>query len=110
LKWKYPTLFFPDGAVEAFTEPPSGPDTCTFARISANVSADLTTTVEPCFFGGNPDGSECGCAVSAGVHWLHSYPVAPGLTAGHLIDLALAVGRHPRRRALPRTLPIVPVS
>ena len=110
LKKRYPALIFPDGALEAFASPPACPDACTFARISSNVSADLKTKIEPCFFGGNPDCSECGCAVSAGLHWLHGYPLAAGLTAGHLIDLALAVGRHPRRQVPPRMLPMVPAS
>ncbi|HET9270695.1 MAG TPA: radical SAM protein [Vicinamibacterales bacterium] len=110
LKKKYPALIFPDGALQAFASPPAGPAACTFARISSNVSADLKTKIEPCFFGGNPDCSECGCAVSAGLHWLHGYPLAAGLTAGHLIDLALAIGRHPRRQVPPRMLPMVPAS
>jgi len=96
LKASYPALVFPDGAVDAFADPPAGPDRCTFARISSNVSADLRTGIEPCFFGGNPDCSECGCAVSAGLHWLHGQPLVAGLTVGHVIDVALAVGRHPR--------------
>ena len=110
LKAAYPALIFPDGALQAFAAPPSSPDQCTFARISSNVSADLKTRIEPCFFGGNPECSECGCAVSAGLHWLQGYPLVAGVTAGHLIDLALAVGRHPRRRAPPRLLPTVPAS
>ena len=110
LKQKYPALIFPDGALTAFAAPPTSPDQCTFARISSNVSADLKTAIEPCFFGGNPDCSQCGCAVSAGLHWLHGYPLAAGITAGHLIDLALAVGRHPRRQVPPRVLPMVPAS
>ena len=110
LKQKYPALIFPDGALKAFAAPPTSPDQCTFARISSNVSADLKTAIEPCFFGGNPDCSECGCAVSAGLHWLHGHPLAAGITAGHLIDLALAVGRHPKRRVPPRLLPMVPAS
>jgi MoaA/NifB/PqqE/SkfB family radical SAM enzyme len=108
LKKKYPALIFPDGALEAFAAPPSSPDRCTFARISSNVSADLKTAIEPCFFGGNPDCSECGCAVSAGLHWLRGYPVIGALKAGHLIDAALTIGRHPRRQVPPRLLPMVP--
>jgi hypothetical protein len=60
--------------------------------VSVNYSADLKTRVEPCFFGGNPDCSQCGCAVSAGLHWLHERPLALGLKAGHLIDASLALG------------------
>jgi MoaA/NifB/PqqE/SkfB family radical SAM enzyme len=109
LKAQYPSLILPERALRAFAKPPASPGECTFARISANVSADLKTTIEPCFFGGNPDCSECGCAVSAGLHWLHGYPLLAGLTAGHMIDLALAVGRHPRRQVPPRRLPMAPV-
>jgi len=110
LKQQYPALIFPDGALQAFAHPPAEPGGCTFARISENVSADLKTTIEPCFFGGNPDCSECGCAVSAGLHWLHGYRLVAGITAGHLIDLALAVGRHSKRKVPPRLLPMVPAS
>jgi MoaA/NifB/PqqE/SkfB family radical SAM enzyme len=92
LKREYPALVFPDGALEAFAAPPSSPEHCTFTRVSRNYSADLTTRVEPCFFGGDPDCSQCGCAVSAGLHWLHKKRLAPGLKAGHIIDASLAVG------------------
>jgi MoaA/NifB/PqqE/SkfB family radical SAM enzyme len=93
LKREYPALVFPDGALRAFAAPPEGPEHCTFTRVSRNYSADLTTRVEPCFFGGDPDCSQCGCAVSAGLHWLHAKRLAPGLKAGHIIDASLAVGR-----------------
>jgi len=92
LKAKYPALVFPDGALEAFSVPPASPAECTFTRISTNVSADLTTRVEPCFFGGDPNCAECGCAVSAGLHWLHEKPLVPGLKIGHVIDASLAIG------------------
>jgi MoaA/NifB/PqqE/SkfB family radical SAM enzyme len=68
LKRKYPDLVFPDGAISAFAAPPAKPTSCTFARVSINYTADLRTRIEPCFFGGNPDCTECGCAVSAGLH------------------------------------------
>ncbi len=93
LKEKYPDLILPHGGAEAFAKPPSEPGKCTFASLSANYSADLNTRIEPCFFGGDPDCSQCGCAVSAGLHWLHQYPLPLGLKGGHLIDPTLAVGR-----------------
>ena len=108
LKHRYPALILPLGADQAFANPPSSPDACTFARVSVNYSADLKTQIEPCFFGGNPDCSECGCAVSAGLHWLRDYKLAPGLKASTLIDLTLLVGRHRRRQPPPsRMLPMV---
>jgi MoaA/NifB/PqqE/SkfB family radical SAM enzyme len=97
LKQRYPALVFPSAA--AFATPPSDPSRCTFARISVNYSADLRTRVEPCFFGGNPDCSRCGCAVSAGLHWISERPIALGLNYGHVIVWSLAIGGHPRRQA-----------
>ena len=99
LKWKYPALILPHGAVEAFMHPPADPSQCTFARVSVNYSADLQARIEPCFFGGDPDCSQCGCAVSAGLHWMHAQPLALGVRVGHLIELSLAAGHHPPRRA-----------
>jgi MoaA/NifB/PqqE/SkfB family radical SAM enzyme len=92
LKGKYPALILPHGATAAFAQPPASPHDCTFSRVSVNYSADLKTRVQPCFFGGNPDCSQCGCAVSAGLHWLGQQPVALGLRARHLIDASLAIG------------------
>ena len=99
LKWKYPSLILPHGAVEAFMHPPADPSQCTFARVSVNYSADLQARIEPCFFGGDPDCLQCGCAVSAGLHWMHAQPLALGVRVGHLIDLSLAAGNHPPRGA-----------
>jgi MoaA/NifB/PqqE/SkfB family radical SAM enzyme len=98
LKQRYPQLILPHGAIEAFASPPKDPRGCTFSRVSVNYSADLKTRVEPCFFGGNPDCSQCGCAVSAGLHWLRERPLALGLKAGHLIDASLAWGDVQRAR------------
>jgi len=92
LKEKYPTLILPHGATEAFAKPPASPHDCTFSRVSVNYSADLQTRVQPCFFGGDPDCSQCGCAVSAGLHWLRERPIAFGLRARHLIDASLTIG------------------
>jgi len=107
LKRKYPALVLPAGSEHAFAKPPTSPETCTFARVSVNYSADLTTKIEPCFFGGNPDCSQCGCAVSAGLHWLRSYEFPGGLKVERLIDLTLKVGGHRPRQMPPRTLPTV---
>jgi MoaA/NifB/PqqE/SkfB family radical SAM enzyme len=98
LKQRYPSLILPHGAIEAFAHPPLDPHRCTFSRVSVNYSADLKTRIEPCFFGGNPDCSQCGCAVSAGLHWLHERPLALGIKAGHLIDGALGLGHVQRGR------------
>jgi MoaA/NifB/PqqE/SkfB family radical SAM enzyme len=98
LKERYPNLILPQGATEAFAHPPKDPRSCTFSRVSVNYSADLKTRVEPCFFGGDPDCSQCGCAVSAGLHWLHERPLGLGIKVGDLIDASLAWGNVERGR------------
>lgn len=105
LKQRYPPLILPSRGIEPFATPPSDPAHCTFTRLSANYSADLKTIIEPCFFGGNPDCSQCGCAVSAGLHWFRQRDLAIGLKAGHLIDGSIAIGRAVRclKRSAART-------
>jgi MoaA/NifB/PqqE/SkfB family radical SAM enzyme len=102
LKEKYPDLILPHGATAAFAKPPANPHDCTFSRVSVNYSADLETRVQPCFFGGDPDCSQCGCAVSAGLHWLRDQPIALGLRTRHLIDASLAIGHIERIAPQPR--------
>jgi hypothetical protein len=104
LKRKYPTLIFPDGAIDALLSPPASPAECTFSQLSVNYSADLATRIEPCFFGGQPDCSQCGCAVSTGLHWLREKPVAFGLKVGHLLDTSLAIGGLKRQGAASRRI------
>jgi len=93
LKRKYPALILPDRAIQAFSHPPQDPKHCAFTRLSTNYSADLKAIVEPCFYGGNPDCAQCGCAVSMALHSVHGERLALGLKAGHVIDGSLAVGR-----------------
>jgi len=98
LKQRHPDLILPHGATDALAHPPKDPSACTFSRVSVNYSADLRTRVEPCFFGGDPDCTQCGCAVSVALHWLHERPLALGIKAGHLIDASLAWGNVQRGR------------
>ncbi len=67
---KYPKFLIKPGMARAILQPPSSPAECAFARVSANYTADLRTRVKPCVFGGDPDCSECGCAISSALHWI----------------------------------------
>src|SRR5579864_2081373 len=89
---RYPKLMLPDGMARAFLHPPSSPADCIFSRMSVNYTADLHTQVEPCIFGGDPDCSQCGCSISAGLHWVGSLPVAGPLRVRHLVTSSMAVG------------------
>ena len=81
-----------DGIAEAFATPPSDPDHCVFSRMSVNYSADLKTRVEPCFFGGEPDCRQCGCAVTAGLHWIGRKRLLGPIRAAHVMEASVAVG------------------
>jgi hypothetical protein len=63
-----------------------------FAKMSANYSADLTSRVEPCVFGGAPDCSQCGCAASMGMHWVRGVNVVGGLKVGHFMGTSIKIG------------------
>jgi len=89
---RYPKLMLPDGMARAFLHPPSSPADCIFSRMSMNYTADLRTQVEPCIFGGDPDCSQCGCSISAGLHWVGGLPVAGPLRVRHLVTSSMAVG------------------
>lgn len=88
----FPKLLVPDGMARAFAEPPSSPADCIFSRMSTNFSADLRTQVQPCIFGGDPDCTQCGCSISAGLHWVGSLRAAGPLRVRHLVYGSMAVG------------------
>ena len=90
---QYPKLLFNDGLARAFVRPPKNPGDCLFAKMSANYSADLESRVEPCVFGGTPDCSQCGCAISAGLHWVRSVKIAGPVKVDHMISGSLKAGR-----------------
>ena len=73
-------------------EPPKNPQECLFSKMSTNFSADLTTRVEPCIFGGTPDCSQCGCVVSSGLHHVQQRNVLGPLKIGHLVRGSTAIG------------------
>jgi MoaA/NifB/PqqE/SkfB family radical SAM enzyme len=92
LRERFPKLLFNEGIAQALAQPPNNPGACLFSKMSVNYSADLRTRVEPCVFGGTPDCSQCGCAISSGLHWLKSIPVAGPVKIDHLVRGSMAVG------------------
>jgi MoaA/NifB/PqqE/SkfB family radical SAM enzyme len=93
----YPKLLMNDGIAGAILHPPSTPDDCVFSKMSANYSADLRSRVEPCVFGGVPDCSQCGCAVSSGLHWIRGIKLAGPLRIDHFINSSIQIGRFVNR-------------
>ncbi|HLJ47933.1 MAG TPA: radical SAM protein [Bryobacteraceae bacterium] len=107
LSRRFPKLLLPDGMAQAFLTPPENPSKCIFSSMSVNYTADLKTVVEPCVFGGNPDCSQCGCSISAGLHWVGGLRALGPLRVRHLVRGSMAVGAAVnriagQRPALPR--------
>ena len=88
----FPKLLISEGYAEALLHPPTSPRECGFSRLSKNFSADLSTRVEPCVFGGNPDCSQCGCSASAATHWISEKRIAGPLKAKHLLRASMRIG------------------
>jgi MoaA/NifB/PqqE/SkfB family radical SAM enzyme len=92
LQPRYPKLLMNSGIARAIQVPPTNPSECLFSRMSTNYSADLQTRVEPCIFGGVPDCSQCGCAISSGLHWLKTVRAARLVKIGTLVNGSVAIG------------------
>ena len=90
---QYDKLLIDSRMSSAILHPPASPADCTFARMSVNYTADLHTRVEPCIFGGQPDCSQCGCAISVALHAIQAVKIKPRATVGHLIRGSMAMGR-----------------
>ena len=89
---RYKKLLMNEGIARAIQAPPSTPNDCMFSRLSTNYSSDLRTRVEPCIFGGAPDCSQCGCAISSGLHWLKGVRASRLVKIGTLVDISVAFG------------------
>jgi MoaA/NifB/PqqE/SkfB family radical SAM enzyme len=92
LALRHRKLLFNKGLGQALLRPPENPGDCVFAKLSANYSADFETRVEPCVYGGTPDCSQCGCAISSGLHWIRTINLAGPLKIDHLIAGSVKVG------------------
>jgi MoaA/NifB/PqqE/SkfB family radical SAM enzyme len=79
---KFPKVHLPKQVIEAYRHPPRSPAECTFAKLTATLSADLETRITPCQFGGRPVCGECGCIASAGMHAI------AGMKLGGLVPLS----------------------
>lgn len=97
LRRKYPVLDMPDIVIDEIATPPSSPDECIFARTTETISADLTTKITPCQFGGEPDCAQCGCIASMGLAAVGHHKVLGPLTAGHLFMASDRIGKGLRK-------------
>jgi MoaA/NifB/PqqE/SkfB family radical SAM enzyme len=97
LRIRYPKFAVPAGLIEAFATPPASPDECIFARTTTTISADLTTKITPCQFGGTPDCSDCGCMASAGMAAIARYRLLGFVPVGSIFSGSLKIGARVRK-------------
>ncbi len=93
----FPKLDMHDIVINEIANPPANPEECIFARTTETISADLTTQITPCQFGGDPDCSQCGCIASMGLAAVGHHKVAGRLTAGHLFMASDRFGKDLRK-------------
>ena len=92
LRVKYPLLDMPDSLIKEIASPPKNPGECIFARTTKIISADLTTQITPCQFGGVPDCNQCGCIASAGLNSIGRVYLPGGIRVGWLYEESFKVG------------------
>ena len=89
----FPKVALPRIVLEGYRRPPRSPAECTFARLTACVSADLKTRVEPCQIGGKPVCEECGCIASAGMHAVASMKLGGLVPLSAILNTSMRIGR-----------------
>jgi MoaA/NifB/PqqE/SkfB family radical SAM enzyme len=98
LRLRYPKLQANEEMLAVYEAPPSSPEECLFARVTTSLSADLTTKITPCQFGGTPDCSNCGCLASAGLGALGRHKLGGIIPIDSLFNRSMQIGARVRRR------------
>ena len=93
LRTMFPKLDMQERVIKEIATPPQSPEECIFARTTQTISADLTTKITPCQFGGDPDCAQCGCIASMGLAAVGHFPVVGKLTAGQIFMASDRVGQ-----------------
>ena len=93
LRLIYPILDMPPALIDEMSTPPKSPEECIFARTTQTISADLTTAITPCQFGGDPDCEQCGCIASMGLAAVGHHRVLGGITAGQIFLASDRIGK-----------------
>jgi len=97
LRLRYPKLAMNEETLAVYEAPPRSPAECVFARVTTSISADLTTRITPCQFGGNPDCNNCGCLASAGLGAIERHKLMGVISLGSLFDWSVSIGERVRR-------------
>jgi MoaA/NifB/PqqE/SkfB family radical SAM enzyme len=97
MRGRYPKLSVPKELLAVYADPPQSPDECAFSRLTSTISADLTTSISPCQFGGTPDCSNCGCIASAGLAAITRHRLFGMVPVGAVLNGSIRIGEHVRR-------------
>jgi sulfatase maturation enzyme AslB (radical SAM superfamily) len=92
LRASFPKMQMPDVILDGYLHPPASPRDCIFAQTTTNISADLTTRILPCQFGGDPMCEECGCVASAGLASIGKFKLAGILPVSRIFELSRKIG------------------
>lgn len=92
LRAKFPKLEMDPRMIVEYLTPPSSPESCVFSKTTKTISADLTTEISPCQFGGNPDCSQCGCAASAGLKAIADHKLGGLVPISAIFRASIAIG------------------
>jgi sulfatase maturation enzyme AslB (radical SAM superfamily) len=102
----------PAAVLEGYRQPPVSPQECIFAQTTTCISADLSTNIAPCQFGGEPVCADCGCMASAGLVSIGRYKLLGVLPISKLLTISQKVGgvfgARPSRPAEPQSIPTTP--
>ncbi len=93
LRKQYPKLDMPQAVIQQFASPPHTPQDCVFAQTTRTLSADLTTEITPCQFGGTPDCESCGCVASMGLAAVAAHKLGGFIPVGAIFKASLKIGR-----------------
>ncbi|HZP32394.1 MAG TPA: radical SAM protein [Candidatus Acidoferrales bacterium] len=92
LRREFPKIQMPDAVLQGYVHPPNSPAECIFAQTTNCISADLTTEITPCQFGGRPVCSECGCMASAGLASIGNYKLGGVLPVSRIFAASKRLG------------------
>jgi len=98
LHLRYSKLKINEETLAVYEQPPQSPDECMFARLTTSISADLTTKITPCQFGGTPDCSNCGCLASAGLGAVGRHKLMGLVSIESLFNRSVQIGARRRQR------------
>ena len=92
LRDRFRKVDMPAAVLDGYHHPPASPEECIFAQVTNCVSADLSTRIAPCQFGGQPVCSECGCMASAGLATIGKYKLGGLIPVSKIFAISKKLG------------------